>query len=85
MNFKRYIIQFLDSSGNGTHFHCIGLPKDPTDISYAYLMDDKALKKAVEKNCIRWVGTYTGGSKVTIPHRILEVNCSVSFTDTGKE
>lgn len=78
MNFKRYIIQFLDSSGEGSHFHCVGLPKDPTDISYAYLMDDKALKKAVEKNCTMWIGMSGGGSsKVAIPHRILEVNCSV--------
>lgn len=76
MQFKRYVIEFITPNGN--FFHCVGSPKDSTDISNAYLMDEKALKKAVAKNCYTWVGNSSGGAdKVAIPYRIVEVNCTI--------
>lgn len=76
MQFKRYIIQFISDAGD--YYHCAGLPKNPADVSNALLMNEQALKVAIEKNCYRWVGVAGGGSeKVEIPHRVLEINCSI--------
>jgi hypothetical protein len=79
MQFKRYIIQFISTDGHGDYYHCVGLPKDTADISNAQLMSERALKVAIENNCYRSV--YQAPSKqekVQIPHRVLEVNCTVN-------
>ncbi len=70
MFFKRYVIQFITDTG--TFYHCLGMPNDRTDISNALLMDEKALKVAIKKNCF----TY---KKVELPHRVIEVNCSIDI------
>lgn len=76
MHMKRYILQFITQDGD--YFHCLGYPKDRTDIVNAHLMSETSLLSAIAKNAFIWVGRADGGSdKVALPYRILEVECEV--------
>lgn len=50
MEFIRYVVREVNENGTLGRYHCIGLPNDAEDIRNALLMDEKALKKCLDKN-----------------------------------